>query len=252
MAPGPRATLAPMETLVRRLLVVEDEPLVASLLEEVLERARFEVRVAHDVLGARELLRTFDPDAALLDIALGAGPTGLDLAHWLHRSRPDVAIVFLTRHPDRRTAGLAAQDVPPGAGFLRKDMVTDSAYLLDALEQVLRDRPRGYRHDLLDDRPLHALTARQLEVLRLAAAGLPNARIAAVRGTSERAVELLLQSAFRTLAIPDDGSVNRRVEAVRRYVAVAGLPEPPDPGAGPGAGPGADATAGTEHGDADG
>lgn len=197
---------------------------MASLLADVLEGQGFVVMTASNVLGAKAVLNDFDPDAVLLDIALGEGPTGLDLAHALHVRRPDIAIIFLTRHPDRRTAGLDSADVPPNSGFLRKDLVTDTAYLLNAIEAVLSDRPREVRHDLAAERPLAGLTATQVDVLRMASLGLTNAAIARRRNTSERAVELLLQAIFRTLGIEADGDVNPRVEAVRRYIAVAGMP----------------------------
>ena len=214
-----------MGDLTRRLLLVEDEAFVAALLAGLLEQSGFEVRTAPDVLVARRLVNQFDPDVALIDIGLGPGPTGLDLAHFLDREHPDIALVFLTRHPDRRSAGLAAPDVPKRAGFLRKDLIGDPDVLMDAIEAVLRDNPREHRHDRRADRPLTGLTPRQLEVLRLASMGLTNAAIARERGTSERAVELLLQSAWRALGVPDDPDVNRRVEGARRYIASAGMPD---------------------------
>jgi DNA-binding NarL/FixJ family response regulator len=215
---------APTAQFTRRLLIVEDDPFVATLLADILRRDGFDVRIASDVLAARRLVDRFDPDIALLDIGLGAGPTGLDLAHYLDREHPGIGILFLTRHPDRRSAGLAAADVPARAGFLRKDMVGDTGALNDAIAAVLRDNPQAHRHDLDTARPLSGLTARQVEVLRLAALGLTNAAIAVERGTTERAVELLLQSALKALDVPDDPSVNRRVEGVRRYVDAVGLP----------------------------
>jgi DNA-binding NarL/FixJ family response regulator len=222
-------TGTPMGALTRRLLIVEDDSFVAALLAEILQRDGFDVRIAPDVLTARRLVDEFDPDIALLDIGLGAGPTGLDLAHYLDRSHPDIALLFLTRHPDRRSAGLAAADVPARAGFLRKDMVGDADALAEAIAAVVRDDPRSHRHDLDTDRPLDRLTARQIEVLRLASLGLTNSAIAVERGTTERAVELLLQAALKALDVPEDPRVNRRVEGVRRYVAAVGLPDRPEP-----------------------
>jgi DNA-binding NarL/FixJ family response regulator len=212
------------ERLVRRVLLVEDEDFIAALLIEVLGRAGFEVRRAPDVLSARRLVNTFDPDVALLDISLGPGPNGIDLAHYLDRVHPDIAIVFLTRHPDHRSAGFDVADVPPRAGFLRKDMLGDLDVLMAAIDAVLRDRPQEFRQDQQEDRPLRGLTSRQLEALRLAALGLSNAAIARERGISERAAEKLLQSALQSLEVPDDPDMNRRVEGVRRYVAAVGLP----------------------------
>ena len=65
----------------RRLMLVEDEPLMASLLARSLEAANFIVETASDAAAARKLIQTFDPDIALLDISLGDGPTGVHLAH---------------------------------------------------------------------------------------------------------------------------------------------------------------------------
>jgi DNA-binding NarL/FixJ family response regulator len=208
----------------RRVLLVEDEDFIAALLVEALEGAGFDVRRASDVLAARHLVRSFDPDVALLDISLGSGPNGLDLAHYLDRVHPDVALIFLTRLPDHRSIGPDAAGVPARAGFLRKDMVGEFNVVISAIEAVVRGTPNKYRDDRREDRPLNGLTSRQLEALRLASLGLSNAAIARERRVSERAIEKLLQSAFQTLGIPDDADINRRVEGVRRYVAAAGLP----------------------------
>jgi DNA-binding NarL/FixJ family response regulator len=208
----------------RRILLVEDEDFIAALLVETLERAGFDVRRAEDVLAARRLVRAFDPDVALLDISLGPGPNGIDLAHYLDRVHPDIALLFLTRHPDRRSAGFDVADVPTRAGFLRKDMLGEFDVLMRAIDAVVRGRSDDYRDDRREDRPLRGLTLRQLEALRLASLGLSNAAIARERGITERAAEKLLQSALQALAVPDDTDMNRRVEGVRRYVAAAGLP----------------------------
>lgn len=209
------------------MLVVEDEALMSSLLADVLTAVGFEVDVASNVLDARESVRAFDPDLALLDISLGGGPSGLDLAVVLHASRPDIALIFLTKHPDRRTAGLDGADVPPGAGFLRKDMVTDTEYLLEAIESVLTEQASKVRHDLDPNRPLARLTSRQVDVLHLAAQGLTNAAIAREGHVSERSVEMQMHAIFRAFGIAAHGDLNPRVEAIRHYIAAAGMPARP-------------------------
>lgn len=216
-----------MSAFVRRILVVEDEGLMSALLLKVLEESGFQVRTAADVLEARRLVDEFDPDAALLDIDLGDGPSGLDLAHVLQIQYPHIALVFLTKHPDLRSAGVPEDQLPEHCGFLRKDMISDSQYLVDAINSVMVDQQRGFRHDLRPERPLANLTIAQMEVLRLAAQGLTNSAIARSRGVSERAVERMLQLVFAELAIESGGDLNPRVEAVRRYVEAAGLPSRP-------------------------
>lgn len=209
----------------RRLLVVEDEPLMASLLAEVLVGHGFEVRTAANGLQARQEVEYFDPDAALLDIGLGDGPSGIDLAHVLHRQRPDIALLFLTKHPDARTAGVSETDIPPNCGFLRKDRVRNSTYLLESLEAVLADHSDLVRDDQDPASPLGMLNAKQLDVLRMMALGYNNDYIARAKGAGISTVERWVIGIFRALEIDTHGDLNPRVEAVRRFAAASALPE---------------------------
>ena len=209
----------------RRLLVVEDEPLMASLLAQALSAAGFEAAVSADVLSARACIRDFDPDAVLLDVNLGDGPSGLDLAHVLHEQRPDIAIVVLTKYPDPRIGGMAAADLPPNCGFLRKDRVKDTEYLIEAINAVLSDQPTVARQALQESGPLGQLTGRQLDILRLISMGYTNDYIARLKGASTSTVERWSVEIFKALGIDTRGVVNPRVEAVRQFIAAAGVPD---------------------------
>jgi len=209
----------------RRLLVVEDEPLMASLLAEALMVYGFEVRIAADVLEARQAVKEFDPDGALIDISLGGGPSGLDLAHVLSKQRPDIALLILTKHADPRSSGVDLADVPEGCGFLRKDKVRDAKYLLEKLETVLSDQANQVRDDLDPMNPLSTFTPKQLEVLRLMAMGYTNDFIAQYLGASLSSVERWVMQIFRALGLDSKGSINPRVEAVRRFIAASSLPD---------------------------
>ena len=57
----------------RRLLLVDDDPLMTRLLCEVLEQKGFEVAAAHSVASARDALVAFDPDIVLVDEVLSVG-----------------------------------------------------------------------------------------------------------------------------------------------------------------------------------
>jgi DNA-binding NarL/FixJ family response regulator len=210
--------------MVRRLLIVEDEPMVATLLRETLTSAGFDVRTARNALEATRVATRFDPDIAILDINLGSGASGVDLAYILHQRIPGIALIFLTRHPDLRTAGFSKDDVPPGCGFIRKDLMTESSKIVDAIEEVVAEQ-RLTRQDRDPARPLGNLTATQIEVLRMVSQGYTNSEIAKVRRTSVRAVEQVLNAVFNTLEISVDGELNPRIEAVRKFIAVAGIPE---------------------------
>jgi DNA-binding NarL/FixJ family response regulator len=209
----------------RRLLVVEDEPLTARLLRDALEGLDFEVATAASAAEARTALAEFDPDVALVDLVLGGGPSGADLAHIIHHRHPGVGILILTRYPDLRSAGFPDDALPPGTGFVRKDMVEDSRYIVAAIDEVVAERAAEPRHDTEPNRPLAALTAAQHEVLRMLAQGYDNAAIAERRGCSRSSVENLIAEIYKRLGIDPRGELNPRVEAVRVFAAVAGLPD---------------------------
>lgn len=212
----------------RRLLVVEDEPLMASLLADTLRAAGFEVATAGDVKQARAQIDTFDPDMALLDIALGNGPTGVHLAHLLSVSRPDIAVLFLTRHPDAESASSEGLELPPNVGFLRKHMVSDTAYLLDAIEKVFAERAEEVRQLGCPGQGIDGLSAQQMRVLRLLAEGHNNTEIARRSGMSVKSVERWIDAIYRELELERAEGLNRRVEAARRYYLGVGIPQAAD------------------------
>lgn len=211
-----------MTESIRSLLLVEDETMVATLLGEVLEQAGFNVRVAHSAIEATVFAKKLDPDIAVIDINLGFGASGVELAYILNETYPGIALLLLTKHPDLRTAGFSADDLPLGCGFLRKDLVNDSDALLAAIEEVVRSQAKI--GESTETSPLAQLTTTQLGVLRLVAQGYTNAAIADARKTSVRAVEQVLNAIYSALEIDVKGEINPRVEAVRMFITAAGTP----------------------------
>lgn len=198
--------------------------MIAALLQETLEANGFEVKTATTAFEGKEIAKRFDPDIAILDINLGNGPSGVDFAFLLHKSHPGIALALLTKHPDLRTAGFRKDEVPPGCGFIRKDMISNSQHLVEAIEEIVESK-ENVRQDGDPTRPLANLTSSQIEALRLVAQGFTNAEIARRRNTSISAVEQLLAAIFAALEIPTDDTINPRVEAVRRFISAAGTPE---------------------------
>jgi len=220
----------PMPVDARRLLVVEDEPLLASLIAETLRAQGFEVDTAGSVPQARERIEEFDPDLLLLDISLGNGPTGIHLAHALQDTRPDIAILFLTRFAGAASARAEGIEVPPGAGFLLKHRVNDSRYLIDAIEQVFAEKVTEVRHDRLPDRGVDHLSGQARTVLALLAEGCSNNEIARRVDLSVKSVERWIDAVYKELGIGKSPDANARVEAAKRYFMAAGIPTAPADG----------------------
>lgn len=207
----------------RKLLVVEDEPLMASLLAESLNAANFNVETAPDAAKARKVIDRFDPDILLLDISLGDGPSGVHLAHAVHETRPDIAILILTKHPDAKSATADGLDLPPNVGFLRKHLVNDMSYLLNAIEKVLTDRHSEVRQDQPVTSPIAQLGSQAIKVLALVAQGYNNTEIALRMDLSIKSVERWIETIYRELNIDSKGAINPRVEAARQYYLIAGI-----------------------------
>jgi DNA-binding NarL/FixJ family response regulator len=201
----------------RTVLVVENDDFMRSLIADSLESTGFDVATASNGLDAKRLMSSVDPDAVVLDIDLGSGPTGLDVAAQITITNPEVGIVFLTDLPDPRFAR-EKHEVKKNQAYLNKKLLADSVTLIEAIEAVLLERGMDdFRHDKLENRPLANLSRTQLEILRLVSEGKTNQQIADARGRSLSATESAVTRTLEELGIPKDAELNVRVAATRKY-----------------------------------
>ena len=209
--------------LQRTIVVVENESLLRDLIARSLETAGFDVSTAANAADAKRAVKATDPDICVVDIELGPGPNGFDLADYLAREAPDVGVVFLTNLPDPRFADRDTKTVTQKQAYLRKSQLVDSKELIEAINAVLKEVDVDrYRHDQNLRRPLAALSRRQISVLKLVAEGHSNNQIAEERGTTVRAVEGMVSRIFTALGVDAQGVGNARVEATRMYLSAAG------------------------------
>ena len=78
-----------------RVLVVDDEPLVADTLGIIFSRRGFECKVAYSGEEALAQADTFAPSLVLLDIHM-PGLSGLDVARKLAASHPECRMLIMT------------------------------------------------------------------------------------------------------------------------------------------------------------
>jgi DNA-binding NtrC family response regulator len=133
-----------------RILIVDDEEVIAATLEEFLEGEGYEVASAHDAESALALVERLEPDLALCDVQL-PGLDGLGLLDRLLEVRPETLVLMITAYATVENAVAAfrrgAQD------YLMKPVIFDE--LLAKIDRLL-----GYRRLLLENqalrRQLHA------------------------------------------------------------------------------------------------
>ncbi len=98
-----------------RILIIEDEALVAMELRFVLEDlGHVVVGTAADGATARRMVDEIEVDLAFVDIHLSDGPSGIDLGRELGQDR-GVTVLFMTANP-----GMVRHGVPGALGVLAK------------------------------------------------------------------------------------------------------------------------------------
>ena len=86
------------------ILIVDDEPEIRRLVQEILEDEHYRVAAAENAEQARELYHKQRPDLVLLDIWM-PGTDGISLLReWCSAGRPDVPVVMMSGHATVETA----------------------------------------------------------------------------------------------------------------------------------------------------
>lgn len=97
-----------------RVLILEDEPIIAEDLYSLLETSNFKIAgLSHHGEEALDMLKSRDPNFAILDINLGGGMTGLDVAEVIH-IKYNIPYIFLTSFDDEATLEEAQKYAPYG------------------------------------------------------------------------------------------------------------------------------------------
>lgn len=78
-----------------KILIVEDEPKVASFIKKGLEENQYEAEIAYDGISADKLSHLYTYDLYILDIII-PGISGLDLCRKLKKQKPDVPVLMLS------------------------------------------------------------------------------------------------------------------------------------------------------------
>jgi two-component system, NarL family, nitrate/nitrite response regulator NarL len=212
--------------MVTYLAVLEDDPLTRTTLGAALHAAS-DCEVVTATASPKDLLATISTtrvDVIICDLHIGDGPSGIEVAHAARRLNPALGVVFLTNFNDPRLLDRPANPLPSGSEYLVKRDVESLAIVKEA---ITRARKRATsRTPRAPSQAEPALTATQLEILRMVAQGLTNKEIAATRHVSEKTVEQAISRLAKTLGLQNEPSGNQRVHLVRAYFRALGMTLP--------------------------
>ena len=211
-----------------RVVIAEDLVLlregIASLLADCGHEVVAGVGDGDALLAALEQHR---PDLAIVDVRMPPTQTdeGVRAAVEARRRRPDAAILILSQYVEERYASDLLSSGARGIGYLLKDRVADVQEFVAAAVRVAAGGtvidPEVVAQLIgRQQRPVDALTPREIDVLSLMAEGHSNSAIVDRLEISQSAVEKHVHKVFTKLGLPETDQHHRRVLAVLTYLGV--------------------------------
>ena len=191
-----------------RTLIVDDHAIVREGLERLLDTFEDIALVGSAPNGdtAVKAVRVLKPDVVLMDLDMPGDLDGIEATRAILADDAGARVLILTSFSD---TDRILRAVDAGAvGYILKDSPSED------LVRAIRAAARGefpidsrVARSLLGGRsehsPLDGLSAREVEVLGLVGAGMPNREIARRLQISERTVKSHLTSVFRHIGVTD-------------------------------------------------
>jgi DNA-binding NarL/FixJ family response regulator len=205
--------------------VVEDDNFTRLMLVTSLRAQNVNVVIDTSAASsALEFASKTSLDVALLDLHLGTGPTGIDLALSLRKINPRIGIVLLTSYEDPRLLDSNLPALPTGSVYINKKAVSDIKVLMAGINSAIGLKGDGVqtRAKANSSSGVSSLTNTQLETLRLMSKGLSNAEIAKQKFVTERSVEQSIARLAKTMGLQKDATRNQRVHMAKVYFRALG------------------------------
>lgn len=207
-----------------KLLIVENDAFAGNFMSKSLSDAGFSnILVADTAVHAMRIFREINPDAVLIDIELGTGPNGIDLARAFRKVNDIVGVVFLTSIVDPRLIDLKGAEIPNSSIYLSKSLVSGLTEIAASLhESIVIGKNKSDGFVVKHKNGSTELTNGQCELIRLIAQGLSNKEIAKSKFVTVKSVENSIARLAKKLEFKDENTNSQRVLIARRYYQLIG------------------------------
>ncbi len=195
-----------------RVLIVEDEPLIAEDISDFVEELGFvSVGIAYNSEKAIYMIENAHPDIALLDINIEGDKDGIEVAQII-REKYHIPFIYLTSHSDKATLDKAKATLPYGyilKPFNEKDLLTtmemalfrhasENKVVLPSIEKI---------NQLFNTN----ITPSEYKCIQQLAEGKTNKQMAADQFVSVNTIKTHLKNLFTKLDVPNRTSVIHKV-----------------------------------------
>jgi DNA-binding NarL/FixJ family response regulator len=185
-----------------RVLIVEDEPVIATNLSMYLNNNDFSVSgIAYDFDEAVAQLRQNTPDAAILDIGMELNDDGIHLAELIN-SKYKIPFIFVTSYADKETLQKAKRVEPSGyivKPFNEKTLLASLEIAISNFANKNNRTAPELNLQKLNRHLLSPLTERELEVLQNIYIGKTNNQIAGDMFLSVNTIKAHIKSSYLKL-----------------------------------------------------
>lgn len=199
-----------------RILIVEDDPLIAADIEQCLNNIDFSISgIAYDPDEALFQLNNNTPDAVILDINLGEEKDGVDIAAIIHKDY-HLPFIYLTSHADRSTLDRAKKTFPSGyvvKPFDEKDLLSNLEIALYNHAQRQTAVQPQLSLVLINKHLMKPLSEREFDVLQHMYEGKTNNQMAESMFVSVNTIKTHIANIYLKLDVPSRTAAIARVRS---------------------------------------
>jgi DNA-binding NarL/FixJ family response regulator len=206
-----------------KLLIVENDSFAGTFIKSNLSLQNFTtVELAETASQAMHIFRDLKPDVALLDIELGFGPNGIDVARAMRKLNLAIGIVFLTSIQDPRLMDLKGLELPTGSFYVPKNSIKCPQEIAETLLESIDLARSGKQCEVRNSVDAPDLTSSQFELIRHIANGLSNKEIANRKVVTVKSIENAIARLAKRMKIENLSENSQRVLIAKKYFEMMG------------------------------
>jgi DNA-binding NarL/FixJ family response regulator len=213
-----------MKNKVPSVMLVENNQLLLLLVSNLIKTyplnlinscASFEV--------ALEAFKKNTPEVVVLDLDLGDGPNGYELALIMRQINPELGIVFYSSFNDERFIIKRNSQKLNKYVFLRKNQIINDDAIYEAIKQALEKITDNSKYSNQEIAKYYEnFNEREIELMNYVASGFSNKKIASLFKIEIKSCENAISRLAKKLNLPQEDSTNQRILITRKYLEFCG------------------------------